>query len=45
MTISEVISKLGFLRMKHGDIDVFVNDYEIIKISYDEEDKVIQIEG
>ena len=45
MSISELISQLSTLRMKYGEVDVFVNDYEIILVSYDDEDNVINIEG
>lgn len=45
MNISELISQLNALRMKYGEIDVFVNNYEIILVSYDDDDNVINIEG
>lgn len=45
MNISELISQLNTFRMKYGEIDVFVNGYEIILVSYDDEDNAINIEG
>ena len=45
MTISELISQLETLRIKYGEIDVFVNDYEIILVDYDDNDNVVNIEG
>lgn len=45
MNISELISQLEVFRMKHGEIDVFVNDYEIIQVGYDDDDDVVNIEG
>ena len=45
MSISELISQLNTLRMKYGEIDVFVNDYEIMLVCYDDDDNAVNIEG
>lgn len=43
MKIRELISQLNVQYMLHGDIDVFVNNYEILCVGYD--DDAVNIEG
>lgn len=45
MTASELASTLRLLEMQHGDCDIFVNNYEIVKVEYDDGDGTINIIG
>ncbi len=45
MTISDLVSQLNVLRDEHGDIDIFVNGYEIINVEYNGEDDTVDIVG
>ncbi len=45
MTASELAKTLRLLEMQHGDCDIFVNNYEIVKVEYDDADGTINIIG
>lgn len=45
MTIIELIKQLTEINAKYGNIDVFADDFEIRKVSYDAEDGVVNIEN